>query len=155
MNLQSLIQLFANRKLDGRVNFRGLKISIENKKGSIRQGIDKDGKPWKTRMTWPYGYARLTEGVDNGDHLDVFIGPNENAKMVYIIHVKDITNGKFDEDKCFLGFNSAIDAKKAFLENYNNPEFYGGMDSLPFEKFKEKALATRGNPKKIVAATTV
>jgi hypothetical protein len=151
MNLQSLIQLFANRKLDGRVNFRGLKISIENKKGSIRQGIDKNGKPWSIRLSFDYGYCQMSQGTD-GDHADVFVGPNKNAKNVYVIHIKDPSTGKYDEDKSFLGFDSASEAKKAFLENYNSDKFYDSMDTIPFDSFKKKVLATKDNPRKLVAA---
>lgn len=150
MNLVQLLDVLANRKLHKRLKFRGLDISIENRKGSIRQGVGTDGKPWKTKLTYDYGYARMTEGVD-GDHVDVFIGPNENADNVYVIHTKDIKTGDFDEDKCMLGFNSASEAKKAFLENYDNPDFFLGMDTMSFDKFKKKVLATKDNPQKLVA----
>lgn len=150
MNLQTVIELLANRRLDRRIKFRGLDISIETDKGNVRQGVDKNGKKWKVTMTWPYGYCRMSQGTD-GDHIDVFIGPNEKAKYVYVIHIKDINTGKYDEDKCMLGFNSAKEAKVALLENYNNPKFYDGMDILSFEEFKCKVLSTKNNPQKIVA----
>ena len=43
----------ANYKLDGRTEFRGLQISIENKKGSVRKGVDKDGTPWEQKCHIP------------------------------------------------------------------------------------------------------
>src|SRR5712675_2337109 len=102
MNLRTTLDLLANRKLHDRIKVRGLSISIENRKGSIRKGVDKNGKAWKVKMTWPYGYIRNSMGVD-GDHVDCFIGPNENAKQVYIIHRQDPDTKKYDEDKCLLG----------------------------------------------------
>src|SRR6267142_1782052 len=102
MNLQTTLDLLANRKLHDRIKFRGLSISIENRKGSIRKGVDKNGKAWKVKMTHAYGYIRMTEGVD-GDHVDCFIGPNENAKNVYIIHRQDPGMKVYDEDKCMVG----------------------------------------------------
>lgn len=141
----------ANYKLEGRRVFQGLPISIENDTGSTREGVDaKTGKPWKTVMKYPYGYIRMTEGVD-GDHVDCFIGPNENAKMAYVIHQVDPDTKKFDEDKVMLGFNSADAAKEAYLQHYDSPDFFGSMSVIPMDKFKEKVLATRNNPKKIAA----
>lgn len=152
MNLDQTIALHGGRALEGRTVFQGLQISIENDKGSTREGIGKDGKPWKTTMTYPYGYIRMTEGVD-GDHVDCFIGPVSEAKYAYIIHTVEPTTGKYDEDKCMLGFGSAEAAKKAFLENYSSPKFFGSMDTMPMSTFKEKALATKDTPKKIAASS--
>src|SRR5579864_3444601 len=136
MNLTNLIDILANRKLHDRLDFRGLKISIENRAGSVRKGVDKNGKPWSTKMTFPYGYIRNSEGVD-GDHVDCFIGPNENAKMVYVIHRQDPDTKEYDEDKIMLGFNSASEAKKAFNENYDRLGNFGGMSQFTFDEFKK------------------
>lgn len=151
MNVATYLSLYANQALHGRILFQGLNISIENRAGSVRSGTDPSGKPWATTMTYPYGYIRMTQGVD-GDHVDCFIGPNHKAKNAYVVHVKKPpTFEKFDEDKCFLGFDSADAAKKAFVENYNDPKFFGSMEQIPMEKFKEKVLATKDNPKRIAA----
>ena len=140
----------ANYALEGRTEFRGLNISIENDKGSTRSGVGKDGKPWSTTMTYPYGYIRMTEGVD-GDHVDCFLGPDEDAENVYVVHTKEPTTGEYDEDKCMLGFESGLAAKKAFLENYSNPDFFGSMSTIPFEKFKVQVLKTKSAPKALEA----
>ena len=141
----------AARKLHGRIDFRGLKISIENRKGSMRKGIDSDGKPWKNKMSYPYGYIRLTQSHRDGEHIDCFIGPNENAENVYVVHTNN-ANGDSDEDKCFLGFDSAEEAKKAFMSNYNHPKFFRSMNTLKFNDFKKKVLSTKENPKQIRAS---
>jgi hypothetical protein len=151
--LKSKKELDAARKLEGRTEFRGLDISIETDKGSVRKGIGKDGKPWEVKMTYPYGYIRMTQGVD-GDHHDVFLGDDEDAENVYVVHTNEPTTGEYDEDKSFVGFPSAEAAKKAFLENYSNPKFFGSMDTLPFEKFKEKVLQTKDDPQRIAAYGT-
>lgn len=146
-----MTNLQANYKLEGRTVFQGLPISIENDKGSTREGVDaRTGKAWKTVMKYPYGYIRKTEGVD-GDHVDCFIGPNENAKMAYVVHQLDPHTKKFDEDKVMLGFNSADEAKQAYLMHYDSPDFFGSMSVIPMDKFKEKVLDTRNHPKKIAA----
>jgi hypothetical protein len=137
-------------KLQGRIDFRGLKVSIENKKGSTRKWYDPNNKETgSTKMYFDYGYIRNTKGVD-GDHVDVYIGPNHEAKSVFVVHqMKAPEFSKFDEDKCMLGFDSAEEAKKAYLRQYNDPKFFGSMTELPFEKFKDKVLQTKTSPKMI------
>lgn len=60
---------WSGHKLSYRTKYQGMDISIENRKGSIRRGTASDGTKWETKMTWPYGYIRGTEGTD-GDHVD-------------------------------------------------------------------------------------
>lgn len=99
----------------GHVNIHGFNITIENPKGSYRSGKDKNGKPWKTLMHNDYGYFTRTLGKD-GDAVDVFIGPNLNSEKIFPID--QYVGGKFDETKVMLGFNSAAEAKRAYLSNY-------------------------------------
>ena len=140
---------FSGHKLQGRTAFRGLNISIENKKGTIRRGVDSDGHKWAIKMHYDYGYIRGTEGVD-GDHVDCYIGDNIDAKNVYIIHQKIPGTDKYDEDKCMLGFNTLADAKAAYLKQYDKPGFFGGVDTIPFELFKQKVLMKKYHGKKLV-----
>lgn len=140
---------FSGHKLQGRTAFRGLNISIENKKGTIRSGVDSDGHKWAIKMHYDYGYIRGTEGVD-GDHVDCYIGDNIDAKNVYIIHQKIPGTDKYDEDKCMLGFNTLADAKAAYLKQYDKPGFFGGVDTVPFELFKQKVLMKKYHGKKLV-----
>jgi len=140
---------FSGYKLQGRTAFRGLNISIENKKGTIRRGVDSDGHKWAIKMHFDYGYIRGTEGVD-GDHVDCYIGDNIDAKNVYIIHQKIPGTDKYDEDKCMLGFNTLADAKAAYLKQYDKPGFFGGVDTVPFELFKQKVLMKKYHGKKLV-----
>lgn len=139
---------YSGHKLQGRINFRGLNISIENKKGSIRRGTDSDGHKWAVRMHYDYGYIRGTEGVD-GDHVDCYLGNNENAKNVYIIHQKIPGTNKYDEDKCMLGFDTLADAKAAYLRQYDKPGFLGGVSTVPFSVFKENIVSKKWHGKKL------
>lgn len=140
---------FSGHKLQGRTAFRGLNISIENKKGTIRRGVNSDGHKWAIKMHYDYGYIRGTEGVD-GDHVDCYIGDNIDAKNVYIIHQKIPGTDKYDEDKCMLGFDTLADAKAAYLKQYDKPGFFGGVDTVPFELFKQKVLMKKYHGKKLV-----
>lgn len=99
----------------GRVAIHGFKIAIENPKGSYRKGKNRDGKEWKTLMHNDYGYFVRTLGKD-GDAIDVFIGPNLKSEKIFPID--QYINGEFDETKVMLGFDSAEQAKKAYLSNY-------------------------------------
>jgi hypothetical protein len=135
-------------KLEDRYKFAGFNISVENKKGSIRSGKDKDGHEWRSKMYFDYGYIRGTEGVD-GDHVDVYIGPHEEAQSVYIVHQNDPATGKYDEDKVMLGFSSLHDARTAYLRQYDRPGFLGKIDVMPIEEFREKVLSKQYHGKMV------
>lgn len=146
-----MIRLRENRKLQGRKTFQNIPISVENRKGSVRKGEDEDGEEWRTKMKVPYGYIPGTEGVD-GDALDVFVGPDENAPFAYIVHCNTPDGEKFDEDKVMLGFQSSQAAKQCFLQHYDDPKFFGGIDSIPMWKFRERAFVKKHTTKKLVAS---
>jgi len=134
-----------SRKLHGRRKFQGFDISIENRVGSVRHWYDKatDTKG-ETKMVNPYGYIRLTEGTD-GDHVDVFLGEDEQAPRVYVIHqMKAPSFTEYDEDKCMLGFPSARAAKAAYLRHFDSPKFFGSMTALPVEEFRKKVYKMKG-----------
>lgn len=139
---------YSGYPLQGRTSFAGLKISIENRKGSIRRGVDSDGHKWAIKMKYDYGYIRETEGVD-GDHVDCYLGDNENARNVYIVHQKIPGTDIYDEDKCMLGFNTLEEAKKAYFSQYDKSGFFGGVDTVPIEVFKEKVRLKKWHGKKL------
>ena len=139
---------YSGHKLQGRTTFQGMNISIENKKGSIRRGTDSDGHKWAIKMHYDYGYIRGTEGAD-GDHVDCYLGGNEGAKKVYIIHQKIPGTDKYDEDKCMLGFDTLEEAKAAYLKQYDKLGFFGGIDTVAVEVFKEKVLLKKWHGKKL------
>lgn len=99
------------------LRMHGLEIAIENRRGSTRSGTDEDGNEWSNEMAHDYGYIKRTEGND-GDHLDVFVGPDEASTKVYIVNQKR-ADGSFDEHKVMLGFASAQAAEEGYLANYD------------------------------------
>ncbi len=104
----------------GHITIGEFDITIENHAGSVRKGIDADGKEWSTTMANTYGYIKGTEGVD-GDHIDVFLHENMdmwNGRKVYVVDQTN-TDGSFDEHKVMLGFNDEWDAMHAYLANYD------------------------------------
>lgn len=103
----------------GHISIKGMKISIENPKDSVRKGTDKDGTPWERVMKNHYGYFTNTTGNGkDGDAVDVFIGPHpDNFTKVYVIDQK--VDGEFDESKVMLGFYSKQEAINAYKSNYD------------------------------------
>ena len=105
----------------GHVQIGSFNVTIEQPKGSVRSGVDKDGKKWSTTMQNTYGYIRGTEGVD-GDHIDVFLTDDMDGwdgKKVFVVDQYN-PDGTFDEHKVMLGFNSIDEAYDAYLSNYES-----------------------------------
>ena len=121
------------------VEFNRFRIVIESPKGAVRTWVDSDGTPGQTVMANDYGYIEGSLGAD-GDSVDVYLGPNEQAEWVYVIHQnkKSANFEQYDEDKCVLGADSANHAKDLYLRNYDDPRFFGGMSQMKVEDFREK-----------------
>lgn len=111
-------QIKAGNYKKGHLRLHGLPISIENPKGSVRSGIDSQGKKWQIRLRNHYGYINNTIGKDK-DHLDIFIGSNPDGKKIYVVNQKN-SDGNFDEHKILLGWDSFPDAVKGYLSNYED-----------------------------------
>ena len=122
--------------LEGKLDFQGLPIALEHTAGSIRRGVDKDGHPWKTIFRYAYGYIEGTKGAD-GEGLDVFLGPNVNADMAFVVHQKKPESGKYDEDKVMLGFDEEDEAKQAYLDHYDNPKFFDSIHPITMDKLRD------------------
>lgn len=116
----------------------GLHVVIENPKGSIRNGIGEDGKPWSAKLGADYGYLRGAEGAD-GDQVDCFVGPDpEGAEFVYIIDQRDTVTKAFDEHKVMLGFpdrDSALAAYKASYSDGQHETRIGAVSVMPMPQF--------------------
>jgi phage-related protein (TIGR01555 family) len=139
------------RPLHAKLKWHGLDISIENKAGSKRRGVDPDGHPWSVTLMHDYGYLRGTRGVD-GDHVDCFLGPDPRSEVVYVIHtMKAPLFVELDEDKCMLNFPTEASARAAFFANYDRPEHFGSLERVPVGAFIDKVLATKEEPALITA----
>lgn len=130
-------------KLQGTIDYQGLHIKVENRKGSVRKGTDPDGKEWKTKMIYPYGYISRTKAADD-EHVDCFVGDDRESDKVFVVHQVVPETGEYDEDKVMLGFDSATEAKQAYLKHYDSPKFFGSMTEMTFERFKESLKKNKG-----------
>lgn len=134
-----------------RIEWQGLTIAVENPAGSVRRGRNRAGVTWEVRMRYDYGEILGTMGVD-GDPVDVIVGPNPDATMVYVVHQRRYNDWEnYDEDKCCVGFDSEDDAKQAFLSNYDDPRFLGPITAMPVDEFVAKVRATKEKPAMIKA----
>lgn len=114
----------------------GLNCVIENPRGTIRKGIDMDGKQWSSKMPHHYGYIKGYKGAD-GDDVDCFIGPNVHSKDVFVIQQKNV-DGEFDEHKCMLGFDDRESAVAAYKSAYSTDwDGFDGVQRMSMTDFKE------------------
>ncbi len=111
-------QAAAGNYAKGKVKMHGMQFTIETPKGFTRSGVSKSGVAWSNKMTADYGYINGTEGKD-GDHVDVFIGPDPEAEMVFVVDQVDPDNGRFDEHKVMFGYRTEADAQTAYLAHYS------------------------------------
>lgn len=123
-------------------SYAGFPVRIENKRGSTRHWVDTDGTTGSTPMRYDYGEIENTCGPD-GDPVDTYLGPSEHAPWVYVVHQMSKASGfaNYDEDKVMLGFDSANHARDAYLSQYNDERFFGGMSQMTVEDFR-RHLAT-------------
>lgn len=122
----------------GKLPWRGLEIAIENPKGSMRSGKDKNGKPWKCRLPTDYGYFLKSEGAD-GDHVDVYMGPKHASDKVFIVDQVNTETGKFDEHKVLVGYMdkaAALADYEAAFSDGKAKDRIGAVSELSLPEFK-------------------
>ena len=76
---------------------------VENPAGSERHGFDREGIPWSVTMPATYGYIARTVGADD-DQADIYMGPEPESDLVFIIEQVDADTKVFDEHKIMLGY---------------------------------------------------
>lgn len=104
------------------LKFGGYTFRIENPKGSIRSGVDRNGREWSQEMHDTYGFIEEKVGKD-GDKMDFFI--NDDADLdawdgrVYVVDQKN-EDGTFDEHKVMYGYPNLRSAREAYKRNYED-----------------------------------
>lgn len=116
--------------------YQGIPIDLEHLKGETRSGVDKEGHAWAVRMPAAYGEVRGTVGAD-GDAVDVFIGTEKFAPMVYVIQAKLPGSSAFDETKSCLAFATREEAVAMFRRAYAIPGFLLGVTTWPIGAWRE------------------
>jgi len=130
-------QLKAGTYEKGHLRFAGMEVAIENPRGSVRSGTDKEGREWSVEVKNHYGYFNRTKGK-NGDQIDVIIGPDVGSKFAYIVDQVDPETGKFDEHKTLVGFRNETAAREGYLSNYEEDwQGLGAITEVPLAEFKD------------------
>jgi hypothetical protein len=105
----------------GKINLRGLRITIENAKGSFRGEKNKFGQKEGVKMPSAYGYINGTIGAD-GMQVDCYIGRHPESPTVWVVDQdKFNADGKdkgFDEHKVMLAFKTAKKAIKVLMKSH-------------------------------------
>jgi len=107
-------QIEAGNWQKGHVRLKGLEISVENLLGSTRKLAKREGS---IEMRDHYGYIRGFTGADN-EKLDVYVKDTDDASIeaAPIFAVEQLTpDGKFDEDKVYMGYDSDKEVRASFL----------------------------------------
>lgn len=124
----------------GKADWMGLKLSVENRKGTERSKKTPDGKTeWSVTMPAHYGRILRTKGAD-GDHVDFYMGDNEASENVWVIDQMDAETGRFDEHKVMLGFNNANEVAETYMDGFSDkkgPDRLGGIKKMTVDEFKE------------------
>jgi len=108
-------------KIKKRIDFQGLRISIENPAGSTRSGIDAKGNKWKTTMRDDYGYINDTCSQETPDELDIFVSKiSPKSNLAFVVKQCDPDSKIYDEDKVIVGVSNIREALKVYQRNYDN-----------------------------------
>lgn len=134
-------------KLQGKTEVQGIRVAIENRRGSVREGKNEDGTKWRTKFKLPYGYIEGTKGADD-EEVDAYVGPDKDAPNAFVVEQKK-DDGSYDEDTVMLGFKRKGDAVKAIKKHYDDPKYIGKTDTVPMDELKKKlkVAAARGEYK--------
>ena len=76
----------------------------------------------------------------DGDKVDVYIGPNPEYAVVYVIDQIDLDTRKFDEVKCMLGFKSIEDAKETYdaaFSDHKGPDRRRHLTTMSMTDYKD------------------
>lgn len=109
--------------LKNEIQAHGLTFVIENAKGSYRSGTDMNGNKWRSLMPADYGFIKGIAAED-GDELDVFVGPNLENGKVFAITQNNPATGAFDEFKIMFGFDTPEQAETCYHAAYS-PDWKG------------------------------
>lgn len=125
-----LFDKLANDPIKKKVKVQGVPICLEWLKGETREYKKGGVVKYKRLMEADYGYIPGTIDSD-GEELDVYLGPNREARNAHVIRQMKKTGG-FDEHKVMIGYATKSAAKASYVHHMGGtPERFGGMHSIP------------------------
>ena len=84
----------------------------------------------------PTNLSESDWNLADGEGVDVYVGPNKEAPFAFVVHQHKDDGTGFDEDKAILGVDSEEEAKKLYLEHYDDPKFLGPISKVSIERLK-------------------
>jgi hypothetical protein len=120
----TLAQIQAGNYKKGRAVVAGMKVVIENPRGSLRGWTAPDGTRGESLQKFHYGYFEGVPGAD-GDELDMYVGPWPESDRVFVVN--QYINGAWDEHKVMLGFPDQRTAEAGYISNFQ--EGWDGLES--------------------------
>lgn len=137
--------------------FAGFRIAVEYPAGMMRTLRNPEGNVvYDQRMQFDYGFIWNTVGAD-GDEVDVILGPNEKSEIAFVIDMLDLGSDidqREDEHKILLGFDNYETAFEAYGTMYPL-HFFGGMNELPLETFRQNLAKYYAKPDPNAAAMPI
>jgi hypothetical protein len=129
------------------ITVQGLDIVIEYPKGTFKDDTTNFLSPnsgWY--MYADYGYIPGTVSNEEGDELDVFLGPDLESDVVFLISLLD-EEGNFNEVKTFVGFSDEDDAVMLMSYQYGDCRM-GNVLVSTIEDFKQSCADQLGQYQK-------
>ena len=135
---ESSLQLTAEEDEKDIVKRDGLKLKVQNREGTKREGRNNSGERWERIMENDYGAIEGTVGADGGK-LDFFMAKHyRDNQPVFIINQTELDSDKFDEHKIMLGFRTKKKAEDAYKNNYSkNWDHYTDVVEMSLPEFKK------------------
>jgi phage-related protein (TIGR01555 family) len=134
---------FEDKDTDGNITeFAGFPVVVEYRAGESRNTGSSDG----AIMSADYGYL-INRDAEDGDSLDVFMGPNQRAEKVYVVATGDPDTREFVQYKCFLGFDDAEQVEltlNAFYGDGRGPDRTLSGNEMTLGEFKSWLLSRQG-----------
>lgn len=121
-------------------SWHGIPVSVEVEVGETKSGVGEEGIPWEKTYDVPYGEIPHSLSQADGDGVDVYLGVDGRATMVYVIHQLR-RDGSYDEDKVMLDFLTSGEAEAAYRRH--GPDWgFGSMDAMTVDQFVHGYLAS-------------
>jgi len=100
------------------VSWHGMPVIIEWPKGTLREGKDDSGRPWRRQMQADYGYIDDTSAKGDSEPLDIYISDEDpkSGKVFVVEQLKE--DGSFDEYKLVAGVPGLERAQELYLAHY-------------------------------------
>jgi phage-related protein (TIGR01555 family) len=94
----------------------GIDVVIETPKGTTRRGYG-----WASVMPADYGYCQGTSSEEGPrEQMDIFVGPDEDSELAWVIDQLTPETGTFDESKAFLNFGSEKDVTDCYKSAFSD-----------------------------------